>query len=59
LRRANAKFERRFRAMEALAKAEGVALETLPLEAQDRYWDRAKAAEKAEMNTDSVQEKSA
>jgi ATP diphosphatase len=59
LRRANAKFERRFRAMEALAKAEGVALETLPLEAQDRYWDRAKLAEKAEANADSVQEKSA
>ena len=45
LRRANAKFERRFRAMEALAKADGVALESLPLEAQDRYWDRAKAEE--------------
>ena len=46
LRRANHKFERRFRAMEALAAADGVALESLPLEAQDRYWDRAKAAEK-------------
>jgi ATP diphosphatase len=59
LRRANAKFERRFRAMEALARAEGVALESLPLEAQDRYWDRAKAAEKAAANADPVQEKSA
>jgi ATP diphosphatase len=57
LRRANAKFERRFRAMEALAKAEGVALETLPLEAQDRYWDRAKAAENAA--ADPAQEKTA
>ena len=47
LRRANRKFERRFRAMEALALAEGVELSTLPLEAQDRYWDRVKAGEKA------------
>jgi nucleoside triphosphate diphosphatase len=46
LRRANLKFERRFRAMEALAAADGHALADLPLEAQDRYWDRAKAAEK-------------
>lgn len=45
LRRANLKFERRFRAMEALAAADGVALARLPLEAQDRYWDRAKAVE--------------
>jgi len=48
LRHANAKFERRFRAMEALAAAEGVALATLPLDAQDRYWVRAKADEKSE-----------
>ena len=47
LRRANAKFERRFRAMEALAAADGTPLSALPLQAQDRYWDRAKAAEKA------------
>ena len=47
LRRANAKFERRFRAMEALAAADGTPLSVLPLQAQDRYWDRAKAAEKA------------
>ena len=45
LRRANRKFERRFRAMEALAAADGVELQALPLEAQDRYWDRAKAME--------------
>jgi len=45
LRRANHKFERRFRAMEALAAADGLTLAGLPLEAQDRYWDRAKAAE--------------
>jgi nucleoside triphosphate diphosphatase len=46
LRRANLKFERRFRAMEALAAEDGHALADLPLEAQDRYWDRAKVAEK-------------
>ena len=45
LRRANAKFEARFRAMEALAAADG-GLAGQPLEAQDRYWARAKAAEK-------------
>jgi len=45
LRRANLKFERRFRAMEAVAAADG-GLAGQSLEAQDRYWDRAKAAEK-------------
>ena len=44
LRRANAKFERRFRAMEALAAADG-GLAGKSLDAQDRYWDLAKAAE--------------
>lgn len=43
LRRANAKFERRFRRMEQLAAADGVELSTLPLDAQDAYWNRAKA----------------
>ena len=47
LRRANAKFERRFRAMERLAAGDGTDLSALPLEAQDRYWDRAKADEKS------------
>lgn len=47
LRRANLKFERRFRAMEALAQADGTALAGLSLEMQDRYWDRAKSAEKS------------
>ena len=47
MRRANLKFERRFRAMEAFAEADGTALAGLSLEAQDRYWHRAKAAEKA------------
>jgi len=46
LRRANAKFERRFRAMETLAAADGADLSALPLEAQDRYWDRAKQQER-------------
>lgn len=46
LRRANAKFERRFRAMEVLAIADGVRLGDLPLQAQDEYWNRAKAAER-------------
>ena len=47
LRRANAKFERRFRAMEVLAAADGLALEDLPLDAQEAYWVRAKIAERA------------
>jgi ATP diphosphatase len=47
LRRANAKFERRFRHMERDAAADRVRLETLPLAEQDKYWDRAKAAERA------------
>lgn len=46
LRRANAKFERRFRAMERLAAADGVDLGALGLEAQDAYWNRAKAEER-------------
>lgn len=47
LRRANHKFERRFRAMETMAAADGVQLSDLPLDAQDAYWNRAKAAEAA------------
>jgi ATP diphosphatase len=46
LRRANHKFERRFRRMEQLAAGEGVDLATQPLQAQDAYWDRAKAEER-------------
>jgi ATP diphosphatase len=46
MRRANHKFERRFRAMEAMAAADGVSLADLPLDAQDAYWNRAKAAER-------------
>ena len=47
LRRANHKFERRFRMMEALAEADG-GLAGQSLEAQDRYWIRAKQAEKGD-----------
>ena len=43
LRAGNAKFERRFRAMEALA---GDTFPALPLEAQDALWNQVKAAEK-------------
>ena len=46
LRRANHKFERRFRTMEALAAAEGTQLAGQPLAAQDAYWARAKDAER-------------
>ena len=45
LRRANAKFERRFRAMEAMAAGDG-GLAGQTLDAQDRYWAQAKAAER-------------
>ncbi len=45
LRRANRKFERRFRAMEALAIRDGVELGALSLDAQDRYWNQAKKEE--------------
>jgi ATP diphosphatase len=45
LRSANIKFERRFRQMEAFAAAEGRRLAELPLEEQDKYWDRAKTTE--------------
>lgn len=46
LRRANDKFEQRFRAMEALTKAEGVAFDTLDINAQEALWQRVKAARK-------------
>jgi ATP diphosphatase len=47
LRRANRKFERRFRAMETLAAADGVTLSDLGLEDQDAYWNRVKSSEQA------------
>jgi ATP diphosphatase len=48
LRRANAKFERRFRRMEALARDAGTPLETLDLAQQDALWNAAKAEERGE-----------
>lgn len=45
LRGANAKFERRFRAMERLAAADGHAFAALPLDEQESLWQRVKAAE--------------
>ncbi|MEO5706957.1 MAG: nucleoside triphosphate pyrophosphohydrolase [Alteraurantiacibacter sp.] len=47
LRAANAKFERRFRQMEATAATDGVDFSTLSLDEQEAYWLRAKAAESA------------
>ena len=46
LRGANHKFERRFRAMEAQAEAQGTSLASLDLDAQEALWQHAKAAEK-------------
>ena len=45
LRLANRKFERRFRRMEELARADGVDFAALSLAGQDAYWDRAKLDE--------------
>lgn len=46
LHEASDKFVRRFARMEALAKNDGIRIETLPLQEQDRYWERAKAEER-------------
>ena len=46
LRRANAKFERRFRAMESAAAGDGADFGSLDLEAQESYWQQVKRAEK-------------
>lgn len=46
LRRANAKFERRFRGVEALLRADGRTPDQATLSEMDRLWDRVKAAEK-------------
>jgi ATP diphosphatase len=45
LRHANAKFERRFRAMEALAVQETIDFASLDLQAQEAYWQRVKRAD--------------
>jgi ATP diphosphatase len=47
LRASNAKFERRVRAMEALAAADGHEFAALPLDAQENYWQRVKKSEKS------------
>ncbi len=46
LRHANHKFERRFRAMEALAQAAGTPLPTLSLQQQEACWDQVKRQER-------------
>ncbi len=46
LRLANAKFERRFRAMEKLAAARGQGLRSLSAQAWDSLWNEVKSAEK-------------
>jgi nucleoside triphosphate diphosphatase len=46
LRLANAKFERRFRAMEALSAARGLTLDSLGPGAWDDLWNEVKSAEK-------------
>ena len=45
LRAANAKFERRFRAMEALASQRGLAFDALTLDQQEALWQDVKASE--------------
>jgi len=45
LREANAKFERRFRGMEALAAARGLVFESLSLDEQERLWQEMKGRE--------------
>lgn len=47
LRRANAKFERRFRAMEATAAEAGVEFASLSLDEQEAYWQGVKKRERA------------
>lgn len=42
---ANAKFERRFRALEALARERGLELQAMSLEAMDGLWDEVKGNE--------------
>ncbi|UCH85537.1 MAG: nucleoside triphosphate pyrophosphohydrolase [Candidatus Latescibacterota bacterium] len=46
LSQANAKFVKRYRAIEALAKADGHRLEDLTLEEMDVYWERTKKTER-------------
>ncbi len=48
MRRGNAKFERRFRAMEALARKKGLSLEALDLDGQEALYQEVKRAQAAE-----------
>jgi nucleoside triphosphate diphosphatase len=45
LERANAKFARRFQAVERLARERGLVIGEIPLDALDRLWDEVKASE--------------
>jgi len=47
LRHANAKFERRFRRMEAFCKEQGRDIKDLSLQQQDALWDRVKTEERS------------
>lgn len=51
LDRTNAKFVRRYAAMEALASADGAELTALSLEEQDKYWDAVKASERGSQDS--------
>ncbi|GIX34441.1 MAG: nucleoside triphosphate pyrophosphohydrolase [Lysobacteraceae bacterium] len=51
LRRANLKFERRFRGMEQLARERGLELASLSLEQMDALWDEVKARQAAAAET--------
>ena len=46
LRRANAKFEKRFKAMEEMATGQGLSFAALSLEEQDDLWNTVKAAQR-------------
>jgi uncharacterized protein YabN with tetrapyrrole methylase and pyrophosphatase domain len=45
LKKANAKFSRRFRAMEGLARKNGREFKNLPREEMEAFWDAAKKSE--------------
>lgn len=46
LRRCNAKFERRFRGVEDGVRADGQAIDAVPLSVMEAHWQRVKAAER-------------
>jgi nucleoside triphosphate diphosphatase len=50
VRRANAKFERRFRGIETILRERGKSVETATLEEMDRIWDEMKARERDILN---------